>query len=323
MAREATHGEQPVSMVSGVAAACRPGRGREFICPTGPRFLPVAEGTPVSGQHRRMGSPCLAEGCGRDRVLVTAAGPHMGRVLDDLSLPSFARFAAERGYAVLAARLGHDGVGADAAAQDAKWLKLRLLRDALSRFPLAVWVDADVLILRDDEDVADHLHPDHFQAFALEQVPAENRVNPNTGVWVMRSCPAAFAFLNAVEALGPQPGPWADQGAVLVALGWDRGDATYRWARPGGGSPFLAGTSWLPPSWNQPFLGERRPGEDFNSDVSSYAGRPAVGNPHAVHFMGLTPEARYRVMAETVAAAGLDRASPTPAPEGWPVVAAG
>jgi hypothetical protein len=267
-----------------------------------------------------MDSLRLADAPCRDRVLVTAAGPHMGRVLEDLSLPSFARFAAKQGYAVHAARLDHDGVGADGAAQDAKWVKLRLLREALANFPVAVWVDADILILRDDDDVADHLHPDHFQGFALEQVPAENRINPNTGIWVMRSCPTAFAFLDAVEAVGQQPGPWADQGAVLAALGWNRGDATYRWARPGAGSPFLGGTSWLPPSWNQPFLGERRPGEHFNSDVSSYAGRPSVGDPHAVHFMGMKPEARYRVMAETVVAAGLGSASPPP--DGWPVVAA-
>jgi hypothetical protein len=64
------------------------------------------------------------------------------------------------------------------------------------------------------------------------------------------------------------------------------------------------------------------PGEHFNSEVTSYIGRPSVGNPHAVHFMGLTPEARYRLMAETVAAAGLEPAAPSPALDGWPVVAA-
>lgn len=80
-------------------------------------------------------------------------------------------------------------------------------------------MDGDVLVLRFDEDVADHLHPEHFQALALEQVPFEHRVNPNTGVWLLRSGPDAFDFLDAVEAAGQQPGPWADQGAVLAALG--------------------------------------------------------------------------------------------------------
>jgi len=234
---------------------------------------------------------------GAGRVIVTAAGPRMRRVLEELSLPGMERFAARWGYSVRAARLPTDGAGADPAAQTAKWHKVGLLREALADNALAVWVDADVLVLRDDEDVAAHLHPDHFQGLALEQVPAEHRVNPNTGVWVLRSGPAATAFLDAVESAGPQPGPWADQGGVLAALGWDRGGEDYRWARPGVGSAFLAGTSWLPPSWNQPFLGERSPGEVFNGDVSSYLGRPSVAAPHALHFMGLTPEARYRHMA--------------------------
>jgi len=227
----------------------------------------------------------------------------MRRVLEELSLPSFERFASRWGYSVRATRLRTDGSGADTGAQAAKWHKIRMLREALTDFSLAVWVDADVLVLREDEDVAAHLHPDHFQALALEQVPAEHRVNPNTGVWAMRSGPTAFAFLDAVESAGPQPGPWADQGAVLAALGWDRGEWDYRWARPGAGNHFLGGTSWLPTSWNQPYLGERAADEVYNSDVASYVGRPSVAAPHALHFMGLTPAARYRHMAATVHAA--------------------
>lgn len=163
-------------------------------------------------------------------VIVTAAGPQMRRILHELALPTFHRFARRWEYAVLAEDLCTDGVGADPGAQQAKWAKIRLLREALAAFPLALWLDADVLLTRDDEDIASHLHPDHFQALVMEQVPFEHRVNPNTGVWLMRSCPAAFAFLDAVRTAGPQPGPWADQGAVLAALDWDRGDERYYWA---------------------------------------------------------------------------------------------
>ena len=235
-------------------------------------------------------------------MLVSAAGPQMRAILHELALPTFHRFAARWGYAVHAVDLEMDGVGADAAAQQAKWMKIDLLRDALAQFPLAVWLDADVLIVRDDEDIAPHLHPDHFQALAIEHVPHEHRVNPNTGVWVMRSCPMAFDFLDAVQAAGPQPGPWADQGAVLTALGWDRGDHRYWWARPGPGTRYLAATSWLPPSWNQPFLDGRVTQNLFNSEAESYRHRPTVPDPYAVHFMGMTPVARYQHMAQVAGA---------------------
>ncbi|SDZ00655.1 hypothetical protein SAMN05661080_05239 [Modestobacter sp. DSM 44400] len=122
-------------------------------------------------------------------------------------------------------------------------------------------------------------------------------MNPNTGVWLLRSCPAALEFLDAVEQAGPQPGPWADQGAVLATLGWDRGDERYHWAGPGQGNHFLTRTSWLPPGWNQPHVQERTASDCFNSAADSYADRPRVPHPHALHFMGMPPSARYRAMA--------------------------
>jgi hypothetical protein len=109
--------------------------------------------------------------------------------------------------------------------------------------------------------------------------------------------------------LGQQPGPWADQGAVLAALGWDRGDERYHGARPGPGGPALAGTSWLPPGWNQPYLGERAEEDLFNSRADSYSDRPAVAAPHALHFMGMTCAARYSHMAAVVTDAGLPTAA--------------
>jgi hypothetical protein len=237
-------------------------------------------------------------------IVVTAAGPHMRAVLHDLALPTFRRWAGRWGWDVVAHDLATDGVAADGPAQRAKWAKLRLLRDALEHHPMALWIDADVLLMRDDQDISIHLHRDHFQALAMEQVPSEHRVNPNTGVWLLRSCAESTAFLDAVEQAGPQPGPWADQGAVLAALGWDRGDERYHWARPGAGGRFLTGTSWLPPGWNQAWLDGRRTEDCFNSTADSYADRPRVPDPHALHFMGLSPEARYRAMSSAGARLG-------------------
>lgn len=233
------------------------------------------------------------------RVIVTAAGPAMRSAMHDLAIPSFRAYADVWGWDVLAYDLRADGAGADRAAQRAKWQKVRLLRDALASHELVLWLDADVLIRRTDDDIAAHLAPHAFQALALEQVPSENRLNPNTGVWLLRSARRAFSFLDAVLRHGQQPGPWADQGAVLAALGWDRGDESYHWARPGRGSRFMTSTSWLPAAWNQPYQGPRQASDAFNSAADSYADRPVVPAPHALHFMGMTPQARYRAMRAT------------------------
>ncbi|GAA6525584.1 hypothetical protein [Intrasporangium sp. DVR] len=247
-------------------------------------------------------SPSPSGGDRSRGVIVTAAGPTMGTTLRDHALPTFRRLAARWGYAVHVEDLTRDGTGADGTAQLAKWAKLAILREALADHPMALWLDADVLVVRFDEDPAEHVHPDHFQALALEQVPFEHRVNPNTGVWLMRSCPEAFEFIDAVEEAGQQPGPWADQGAVLAALGWRRGDEEYHWAGPGEGTSFLSHTSWLPPGWNQPYVGGRDAATCYNSSAESYATRPTVPRPHVVHFMGMVPEARTAHMARTAAA---------------------
>ena len=238
-------------------------------------------------------------GLGRPRgVIVTAAGPTMQTVLHDFALPTFRRLADRWGFDVHAAQVQADGEGASELAQAAKWLKVSLLRQALRDYPLALWLDADVLVMRTDEDITQHLHPGHFQALALEHVPFEHRVNPNTGVWLMRSCAESFSFLDAVSEAGRQPGPWSDQGAVLAALGWRRGDEQYRWAGPGLGSPFLLRTSWLPTGWNQPYLDGRTAETCYNSSPESYATRPQVPHPNVLHFMGMTPQARWSHMAD-------------------------
>ncbi len=237
-------------------------------------------------------------------VLVTAAGPSMREVLHDLTLPSFQAYARRWRYDVLAEDLAVDGVGADPAAQQAKWRKVALLRDALRTYGVVVWLDADVLLTRHDEDVAGLLSPRDFQGLVLEQVPSERRVNPNTGVWVLRSCPAAVQFLQAVEDAGPQPGPWSDQGAVLAALGWERGDERYHGASPGRGNAFSRRTTWLPGRWNQPWLGPRDDGDAFNSSAASYGDRTAYADPCALHFMGLTPAARLRHIRDVLAGSG-------------------
>ncbi len=218
----------------------------------------------------------------RSRALVTAAGPRMRPVLNDLSLPTFARYASRWEWQLLVEDLVTDVGGT------AEWDKLRLIRQALEVYEQVLWLDAETLLLRDDQDVSEHLHPAHFQALGLEQVPSEHRINPTTGAWLVRSCPEAFAFLDAVHAVGPQTGQWAVQGAVLVALGWERGDAHYRWSRPGQGTSHLKGTSWLPQSWNQQLAGPRA------------EGTARVPDPHVLHFHDMSPTDQYRSMAQVI-----------------------
>lgn len=212
-------------------------------------------------------------------------------ILEEFSLPTFQRFADQHNYEVHVEVLPTDCLTRKSpVAKAARWQKMGLLRRLLQNNDVAVWFDADILICRGDEDIATHLGPDDFQGMVLHSVPAENRTNPNTGVWVMRQSQAAFDFLDTVESIGMPEGRWADQGAVMRALGWKLGDENYHGARiPENGSHFINDTAWLPSGWNQPYC-------DNRPNPEAYVGRPLVENPHALHFMAMTITQRAAVM---------------------------
>lgn len=214
------------------------------------------------------------------------------------SLPTFQRYGEAQGYDVVAEQIEQDSDQWHSEnGRSARWAKLGIIRRALKNSDVTAWFDADMVICRDDEDISDYLRAGSFQALTIEQVPSERRVNPNTGVWVMRHCAEAFDFLDAVEEAGPQPGPWMDQGAVLKILGWERGDENYHGARPGLGNEYLRNTSWLPVGWNQPFV-DRPDGEEV------WSTRPIERSPRAVHFQGMRDiDERAAAMATFIAGA--------------------
>jgi hypothetical protein len=228
-----------------------------------------------------------------NKAIVTAAGPNMWPMLEEFALPTFEAYGEAQGYQVVTEKHTTDGRGYENSARAARWAKFGLLREALEVYETAVWLDADIIVCRTDDDIAQHVRPNNFQGFVLEQVPAERRINPNSGVWVMHQSDIAFDFLKAAEEVGIQPGPWTDQGAILKVLGWDRGDEKYHGARPGAGSPYLQQTAWLPVGWNQVYLGPRTRNPD------AYVGRPSVPEPYAIHFMGMETTERHKAMAQT------------------------
>lgn len=217
------------------------------------------------------------------KTLLTAAGPNMETVLERFSLPLFERFAETHNYAVEAHSLGEDSLlRKDNRAIAARWQKIGLLRKCLEKNDVVAWFDADVMIARRDEDIADHLAATDFQGLVLHNVPAEDRINPNTGVWLMRNSPQSFDFLDEVEETGIVSQRWADQAAAMQVLDWQMGDTRHTGARmPDSPNYFAAATSWLPTGWNQPYV-------DNRPNPEAYVGRPLVENPHAVHFMAMT-----------------------------------
>ena len=231
------------------------------------------------------------------KTIVTVAGPNMGHILDTYALPSFERYGEKFGFDVTVERLPEDDADFySQKARAARWHKLGAMRRALEKSDVIAWFDADVMIFRHDEDLADYVQPGatkaNFQALALENIPLDRRYNPNTGVWIMRHCAQSFDFFDAMEAIGaPTKGGWMDQAVAMQALGWHMGDIDnwYYGAGPGLGNQFTLDTAWLPVGWNQPYVQRA-------TNAESAVDRPTTENPHAIHYMGMSNEERDVVM---------------------------
>jgi hypothetical protein len=224
-----------------------------------------------------------------DKVLLTAAGPHMAPVLE-YTEPTFKEFAAAFGYRLEVERI----VDGPDLSREARWNKLSLIRHHLqSGADLVLWIDADAIILRPhDEDIAAHLRPTDFQGFVLEIVPVRDRLNPNSGVWLIRRGDLALEFLDEVQKAGLQPTSlrWADQDAIMRVLGWDVGGERYTGARPrGDGGKFFQQTGWLPTSWNTLYSDER-------PRLAHRQGMHQVNRPHILHLAGLTVADRLEIL---------------------------
>lgn len=210
------------------------------------------------------------------KTLVSAAGTRF-RPLLRASLPTFERFAERHGYRLVIHEVDdRRAINDPAARKDVRWSKISVLRTILRGTDFALWIDADAMIRRYERDILDDLPGECFQGFVLERIGG--RINPNSGVWVIRSDPRSFSFLATLDAIGPLDHSWSDQATICHLLGWSLGDYHGRGARPVRATAYCRGTWWLPQEWNV-----------VSSDDE--------GTARIRHFAGLSIERRIEMMA--------------------------
>ncbi len=107
-------------------------------------------------------------------------------------------------------------------SRSAHWNKIVLVQRALDAgFDTVAWLDADTLILRDDEDIRDALNGGGPLGMALHAFPglAGETSHYNSGVMVMRNTPRTRSFFAAVWEKGPLGNHgWHEQARMLDLL---------------------------------------------------------------------------------------------------------
>jgi hypothetical protein len=146
------------------------------------------------------------------KAIVTSGSGRFRRLLH-YSRPTFERFAARHGYDVVV------GSGGPAGRPPA-WGKLTHVSDALQRYDVVLWIDADAMVVDDSEDPVDLFPARCAQALVRHRTP-QGEV-PNSGVWLLRAGPTISALLEQLwERTDLLDHPWWENAALCEALGYE------------------------------------------------------------------------------------------------------
>lgn len=143
------------------------------------------------------------------KCIVTYADANHAELLAT-SLPTFKAFADRHGYDLL--------VGEEEMVdhtRPAAWHKVRMLNSALKIFDVAVWFDADLVVVDPSEDFTFS----EIKLFALVRHMAKGSEVPNSGMWALRR--AAAPLLKAMWDLEIfWNHGWWEQAALLTLMGY-------------------------------------------------------------------------------------------------------
>lgn len=168
-------------------------------------------------------------------IVTFGTGP--AKELLAIAEPTFREYADRHGYELLV----YDDIP---DLRPPSWFKVRAMIQALRDHEEVLWLDADVLILDDEKDLADEVPADAWQAMVIHHTP-DGEV-PNHGVWFARTpmVPVLERIWTMTDYLRH---PWWEQAAGCELLGYNP------WLRPmvrRADTPLLARTCFLGTEWN-------------------------------------------------------------------------
>jgi hypothetical protein len=157
----------------------------------------------------------------------------------ELSLPTFERYAALHGYDLHV-------VSCECDSRPPAWGKIPALRKLLETHDEVLWLDADVLIVSPEEDLASLVPEASLQALTVH-VNKTRSVVPNTGVWLVRTGMLPY-LAQAWEMTHHIHHPWWEQAAIIELMGYAlRGIIS---APPTTPNELYLRTFQLPAHWN-------------------------------------------------------------------------
>ena len=178
----------------------------------------------------------------RAKVICTlACGPQTE--LQELAREPLEDFAARHGYDVVVEH------ALRAPERPASWSKVPLLRELLTEYETAVWVDADAIFVDTSLDIADAVDDDRFLGLVQHRYGGQDAIN--CGVLVLRSCPESLAFLDRVWSMTEfVDHAWWEQAAIMKLLGYRIDERPFAFSRLAAPTELFARVQVLSHEWN-------------------------------------------------------------------------
>jgi hypothetical protein len=174
----------------------------------------------------------------RKRAIATyGIGDHAA--LLNLSLPTFERYAALHSYDLRVMPCECDG-------RPPAWGKIPALTKLLASYDEVLWLDADVLIVSPEEDLASRVPDGYLQALVVH-VSKNRSVVPNTGVWLVRQGMAPY-LAQAWDMTQHIHHAWWEQTAIIELMGYSLRGITSK--PPKTPNELYRRTFQLPAHWN-------------------------------------------------------------------------
>lgn len=205
------------------------------------------------------------------KALVTlATGQHLECL--DVARPGFVRYAERHGYVYIEAHEADEN-------RPPSWTKVQLLLDALQQHEMALWLDADVVIVQGCHDMAQAVSEDAWQAMVIHTVHLgfDMGVVPSCGVWLVRK-PMQPILEQVWQMTQYLHHPWWEQAAMHELLGYVHNRQKIFPVRASESTPLRERTHFLPEVWNS---------VDMKNPNAA---------PYFMHMAGLKHQERMRYM---------------------------
>jgi hypothetical protein len=148
------------------------------------------------------------------KVIVTFAHGAQYEEMQALTMPAMSAYATSHGYDLCNWQV-------EQGNRPLSWEKIPALIEMLTRYDVALWLDADVMICDLSIDLAAEVSPNAMQALAIHDVPGVGSV-PNCGVWFLRQAMLpTLRLLNEDSQYGfLRSHGWWEQAALMLRMGY-------------------------------------------------------------------------------------------------------